>query len=89
MSTTDDDLDGEQSFWGQLDDDSPEPADWAGDELEAAYLRAIEALEASDAQFPEAAEGDPSSASNATSDATAGAEADSNSAADTDRKSVV
>ena len=83
MSTTDDDLDGEQSFWGQLDDDSPEPADWAGDELEAAYLRAIEALEASDAQFPEAAEGDPSSASNATSDATAGAEADSNSAADT------
>ena len=54
MSTSDEDeLPPEESFWGQLDDAPPEPADWAGDELEEAYLRAMEALEASDAQFPD------------------------------------
>jgi len=30
----------------------PEAADWSGDELEQAYLRAIEVLEASDAELP-------------------------------------
>ena len=54
MSTSDEDeLPPDESFWGQLDDAPPEPADWAGDELEEAYLRAMEALEASDAQFPD------------------------------------
>jgi segregation and condensation protein B len=49
-----DDLIPDDSFWGQLDDDvSPEPADWSGDDLEQAYLRAMEVLEASEAQFPE------------------------------------
>ncbi len=60
MSTSDeDDLPQEDSFWRQLDEASPdgdstaEPADWSGDELEEAYLRAMEVLEASEAQFPE------------------------------------
>lgn len=60
MSTSDDDdLPQEDSFWGQLDeastdgDSTTEPADWSGDELEEAYLRAMEVLEASEAQFPE------------------------------------
>lgn len=55
MSTDDEELNQEpdQGFWGQLDN-APEAADWAGDELEEAYLRAMEALEASDAQFPDA-----------------------------------
>ena len=55
MSTDDEELDQEsdEGFWGQLDD-APEAAEWAGDELEEAYLRAMEALEASDAQFPDA-----------------------------------
>lgn len=52
MSTTeDDDLQQEDSFWGQLDDEAP-VADWSGDELEEAYMKAMEALEASDAQLP-------------------------------------
>lgn len=47
-------LEPEEGFWEQLDDDaSPEAADWSGDELEEAYLRAMEVLEASDAQLPE------------------------------------
>jgi segregation and condensation protein B len=54
MSTpADDDLEPDDSFWNQLGEDSvDEPADWAGDELEAAYLRAMETLEATEAQFP-------------------------------------
>jgi segregation and condensation protein B len=44
----------EPSFWDRLDGDaSPEPADWSGDDLEQAYLRAMEALEASEAELPE------------------------------------
>lgn len=43
----------DDSYWGQLDDPSAEPADWEGDELEQAYLRAMEVLEASTAQLPE------------------------------------
>ena len=59
MSIDDEELNQEpdQGFWGQLDN-APEAADWAGDELEEAYLRAMEALEASDAQFPDAPEVD-------------------------------
>ncbi|MFO1045644.1 MAG: SMC-Scp complex subunit ScpB [Planctomycetaceae bacterium] len=55
MSTDDEELDQEsdEGFWGQLDG-APEAAEWAGDELEEAYLRAMEVLEASDAQFPDA-----------------------------------
>lgn len=65
MSMSDeDDPAHEDSFWGRLDGDSTgedsagepaegEPADWSGDELEEAYLRAMEVLEASEAQFPE------------------------------------
>lgn len=52
--------DEEPSFWDRLDDvepqgdeSQPEEADWSGDELEQAYLRAIEVLEASEAEFPE------------------------------------
>ena len=48
----DDELSEDESFWGQLDE-PVESADWAGDELEEAYLRAMEVLEASDAQLPE------------------------------------
>lgn len=48
----DDELSEDDSFWGQLDE-PVESADWAGDELEEAYLRAMEVLEASDAQLPE------------------------------------
>ena len=53
--------DEEPSFWDRLDDEgsqSDEPqleeADWSGDELEQAYLRAIEVLEASEAELPAA-----------------------------------
>lgn len=55
MSTSiPDDPNPDDSFWGRLDDDvAPEPADWSGDELEQAYLRAMEVLEASESQFPE------------------------------------
>ena len=46
----------ESSYWDQLGEEpQPEPADWSGDELEQAYLRAIEVLEASEAELPEAA----------------------------------
>lgn len=48
----DDENSEDDSFWGQLDE-PVESADWAGDELEEAYLRAMEVLEASDAQLPE------------------------------------
>ena len=58
--------DGEPSFWDRLDDggpqgdeSQPEEADWSGDELEQAYLRAIEVLEASEAEFPEVGLNDP------------------------------
>jgi len=60
--------DGEPSFWDRLDDGGPqgeeslpeaEEADWSGDELEQAYLRAIEVLEASEAEFPEVGLNDP------------------------------
>ena len=44
----------EPSFWDQLGEEpQPEPADWSGDELEQAYLRAIEVLEASEAELPD------------------------------------
>lgn len=44
----------EPSYWERLDEEpQPEPADWSGDELEQAYLRAIEVLEASEAELPE------------------------------------
>ena len=53
--------DEEPSFWDRLDDEGsqsdepqPEEADWSGDELEQAYLRAIEVLEASEAELPAA-----------------------------------
>jgi segregation and condensation protein B len=47
------DISGEDTFWGQLDEDSGSEADdWAGEELEAAYMRAMEVLEASDAELP-------------------------------------
>ena len=47
------------SYWDQLGEEpQPEPADWSGDELEQAYLRAIEVLEASEAKLPEAVEHD-------------------------------
>ncbi|MBS0206372.1 MAG: SMC-Scp complex subunit ScpB [Planctomycetes bacterium] len=52
MSMAEDDDPQDDSFWGQLDQPA-EAADWAGDELEEAYLRAMEVLEASDAQFPD------------------------------------
>ncbi len=39
----------------------PEPADWSGDELEQAYLRAIEVLEASEAELPAAVDSEPAS----------------------------
>jgi segregation and condensation protein B len=43
----------EDTFWGQLDEGSgSETDDWAGEELEAAYMRAMEVLEASDAELP-------------------------------------
>lgn len=43
----------EPPYWDQLGEVSPpEPADWSGDELEHAYLRAIEALEASEVELP-------------------------------------
>lgn len=43
----------EDSFWGQLDEETgSEEGDWAGEELEAAYMRAMEVLEASDAELP-------------------------------------
>ncbi len=51
--------DEDPSFWDRLDDEpqgdesQPEEADWSGDELEQAYLRAIEVLEASDAELPD------------------------------------
>lgn len=51
MSELDDQDEPTESFWGQLDEQAAEPADWSGDELESAYLRAMEALEASDAEF--------------------------------------
>ncbi len=42
------------SFWDHLGEaPQPEEADWSGDELEQAYLRAIEVLEASDAELPD------------------------------------
>ena len=45
----------ESSYWDQLGEEpQPEPADWSGDELEQAYLRAIEVLEASEAELPDA-----------------------------------
>lgn len=54
MSTLDDDdPQPDDEFWGQLDEAASEPADWAGDDLEAAYLRAMEAVEAFDAQYSE------------------------------------
>lgn len=41
------------AFWDHLGEaPQPEAADWSGDELEQAYLRAIEVLEASDAELP-------------------------------------
>jgi len=44
----------EPSYWDQLGEEPPpEPADWSGDELEQAYLRAIEVLEASEAELPD------------------------------------
>lgn len=50
---SDEELAGEGNFWGQLDEDSDsDGADWAGEELEAAYMRAMEVLEASDAELP-------------------------------------
>ena len=50
---SDEELPGEENFWGQLDEDSgSDGADWAGEELEAAYMRAMEVLEASDAELP-------------------------------------
>lgn len=50
---SDEELAGEDNFWGQLDEDSgSDGADWAGEELEAAYMRAMEVLEASDAELP-------------------------------------
>ena len=59
--------DEEPSFWDRLDDEGsqsdepqPEEADWSGDELEQAYLRAIEVLEASEAELPAADLDDPS-----------------------------
>ena len=45
----------DSSYWDQLGEEpQPEPADWSGDELEQAYLRAIEVLEASEVELPEA-----------------------------------
>lgn len=42
------------SFWDQLGHESQEePADWSGDELEEAYMRAMEVLEASEIDLPE------------------------------------
>lgn len=44
----------EPSYWDQLGEEpQPEPADWSGDELEQAYRRAIEVLEASEIELPE------------------------------------
>lgn len=54
MSTSDaDNLSDDESYWDSLDGEAEtEPAVWEGDELEEAYLRAMQALEASDAQLP-------------------------------------
>lgn len=54
MSTSDaDDLSEDESYWDSLDaEGEAEPAVWEGDELEEAYMRAMQALEASDAQLP-------------------------------------
>jgi len=44
----------ETSFWEQFDESAPaESADWSGDELESAYLRALEVLDASEASLPD------------------------------------
>lgn len=44
----------DDAFWGQLDEaEGSEDAGWGGEELEAAYMKAMEALEASDAEFGE------------------------------------
>jgi len=56
LSTSDaDDLSEDESYWDSLDtntDAETEAAVWEGDELEEAYMRAMQALEASDAQLP-------------------------------------
>ena len=53
----------ESSYWDQLGEEpQPEPADWSGDELEQAYRRAIEVLEASEAELPGEAVLEPDSA---------------------------
>lgn len=55
--------DEESTFWDRLGDDpQPEEADWSGDELEQAYLRASEVLEASDAELPAVDESEPADA---------------------------
>jgi segregation and condensation protein B len=51
-ASNEDDIPEEDTFWGQLDQDSGSENDWAGEELEAAYMRAMEVLEASDAELP-------------------------------------
>ena len=68
----------EPSYWDQLGEQpQPEPADWSGDELEQAYLRAIEVLDASEAELPEAIDLEPASADELTLPATASAPTDS------------
>lgn len=52
-SQDDDDAEGEAGFWEQLDESPAETADWSGDELESAYLRALEVLDATEASLPE------------------------------------
>ena len=53
----------ESSYWDQLGEEpQPEPADWSGDELEQAYLRAIEVLEASEVELPDAVVLEPAAA---------------------------
>lgn len=54
LSDTSDMPPDEPSFWDRLDETMPaESADWSGDELEAAYLKAMEALEAAEAELTE------------------------------------
>lgn len=62
----------EPSYWDQLGEEpQAELADWSGDELEQAYLRAIEVLEASDAELPDPASVEPTAPDDLSSSATA------------------